>query len=683
MYRRTEQRQPFSEVMQDTSYELRADHRAVFREIRNFLAGRFIGATRDEALLEEVLKCLYTKLYIENHPEECSSLLHELHRNDPVEFATECRKIFSKVRSAYPELFDTTSELLLDPTSLMFVMGKLLSISLINAERDAVADAFEVFIGDKIRGQEGQFFTPRNAVQLLVSCIEPSLSDIVLDPACGAGGFLSATVQKFLADGASLSQISDFVRNRLFGIDKDQYLARLARTHVALLCGEIPNVACADSLTWRSNGETSLSDWPSIGEYDIILTNPPFGSNIIAASQEVLANYELARKWRMDQKTGRYVATSALQRRVPPQVLFVERCIQLLKPGGRLGIVVPESLISSAKYKYVVDFITDKCTIEMVAGMPEELFKTSGKSGTHTKTSLLILVKKKKNAHDINRDKYIFMAEARWCGHDSRGRPIPYDDLPEIANRYLQARAGQRIEQSHLGFLIKPTLLIDKILAPRHYDPRIEKILKDLKETHLLIRVGELVEKGVLSISTGDEVGKLAYGTGDVPFVRTSDLSNWEIKIDPKHCVSEEIYDSLKQKQDVREGDILMVRDGTYLIGTCAIITRHDVKIVYQSHLYKIRIHPNELGLTPYLLLAILSSKPVQLQIRSKCVTQDIIDSLGDRINDIYLPIPKDTALREEISQIVERVIKSRVEARELARKAREMVAPLDGPQRT
>ena len=182
------------------------------------------------------------------------------------------------------------------------------------------------------------------------------------------------------------------------------------------------------------------------------------------------------------------------------------------------------------------------------------------------------------------------------------------------------------------------------------------------------------MDSGLIGIASGDEIGKLVYGTGSIPFVRTSDLSNWEIKADPKHSVSEEIYESFRNKQDIREDDILIVKDGTYLIGTCAIITKYDLKILYQSHLYKIRVLKNTEWINPYLLIAVLSSDAVQSQIKSKRVTHDIIDSLGARIHELMLPIPKRDSLRDDITRTVKKVIRDRTEARELARRAREMV---------
>ena len=183
------------------------------------------------------------------------------------------------------------------------------------------------------------------------------------------------------------------------------------------------------------------------------------------------------------------------------------------------------------------------------------------------------------------------------------------------------------------------------------------------------------MKEGVLSVSTGDELGKLAYGTGDIPFIRTSDISNWEIKADPKHGIDRKTFSRLRAKQDVRPYDLLMVKDGTYLIGTCAIVTEHDRELIYQSHLYKIRVNENDKGLNPFLLLATLSSPMVQRQVKSKQFTQDIIDSLGGRIHELVLPVPRYLGARERVTEMVKSAVQKRVEARELTRDAQLAVA--------
>ncbi len=131
--------------------------------------------------------------------------------------------------------------------------------------------------------------------------------------------------------------------------------------------------------------------------------------------------------------------------------------------------------------------------------------------------------------------------------------------------------------------------------------------------------------------------------------------------------IVQQVYSIYKYKQDVQPYDILMVRDGTYLIGTTAMITEQDTKILLQSHLYKIRVHrPDELD--PFLLLAILNTPIVKRQIRAKRFTQDIIDTLGKRIHEVILPIPKDKTLRERIPREMREIVLARVELRNRAK---------------
>ena len=236
----------------------------------------------------------------------------------------------------------------------------------------------------------------------------------------------------------------------------------------------------------------------------------------------------------------------------------------------------------------LVQYLESVARIRAVISMPEELFQPY----THAKT-LVALIEKKENPRTTSQgeeeDHEIFMARALWCGHDSRGLDIGLDDTPHIIGRFLQYLNGETLEYDHLGFVIKRSEIVDHIYLPKYYNPEIQQQLDNLRETHDLVRLVDLVGQEILQIQTGDEVGKLSYRTGNIPFIRTSDIANWEIKADPKHGLSEEIYDSYRERQDVRENDILIVRDGTYLVGTCAMITSLDIKMVYQSHIYKIR----------------------------------------------------------------------------------------------
>ena len=220
----------------------------------------------------------------------------------------------------------------------------------------------------------------------------------------------------------------------------------------------------------------------------------------------------------------------------------------------------------------------------------------------------------------------------------------------------------------HLGFSISNSQLKGKILIPKYYNPEVSQRLNALNETHDLLVIGDLVKAGHIELSTGDEIGKMAYGTGKIPFVRTSDISNWEVKSDPKQGVSEEIHAQYASSQDVQAGDLLLVRDGTYLIGVCCLITESDLPLLYQSHLLKFRVASTS-PISPQLLLALLNAPIVREQIRAKQFTADIIDTIGHRALELVLPIPKDAAHRESISQKVSAIVERRVELRERLRR--------------
>lgn len=630
---------------------------STFQNIRNYLAGKAIGITRDRSLMHEVVKCLFCKVsYLNDIREELSI----------EEVAKQYRDAFSLLKKNTSSIFTEDEEILLDPESITFIHESLCSVDLNDPTNDPLSELYQAFVSSEARGSEGQFFTPSAAVNWLVKAIEPREGQKIIDPACGAGSFLSYSARYLKKDGVS----SESINENLYGLEKDEYLAKLANTHIALSTFKESKVVCADSIE-RTTLEGKPIPFEVDNHFDIVLANPPFGAKIKIGSEKTKKSFDLAHRWAKCKETGRFVKTDKVAANPSPQILFLELCIKLLKVGGRLGIVVPESMLSSSSGGHVVQYLMENTEIDAVIGMPENLFKTSGKGGTHTKTCLVVATKRAKPRSDAK----IFMAEARWCGHDSRGNTIPHNDLPIIVENFLSKKECSGLE-SHLGYFIKQSVVINNVLAPRYYNPEPTLALESLSKTHHLINLGQLVDDGAVSISTGDEVGKLAYGTGSIPFVRTSDISNWEIKLDPKHGVSQEIYDKYAKKQDVKEGDILMVKDGTYLIGTCAFVSKYDTTMLYQSHLYKIRINDSKI-LSPYMLLAALSSPLVINQIQSKRFTQDIIDSLGKRILELVIPVPKDTERRDTIIEMTKRSIDERIESRELARKAKLMVGEI------
>ncbi len=214
-----------------------------------------------------------------------------------------------------------------------------------------------------------------------------------------------------------------------------------------------------------------------------------------------------------------------------------------------------------------------------------------------------------------------------------------------------------------LGFVTGAGEIRNDILVPRYYDPQIDDRLEELRPTHDLWTLADLEERGWLQFRHGKYIPKALYGTGSVPYVRTSDIANWELKGSPKHGIDEAIYNQLAADQDVRVNDILYVHEGTYLIGTPCLVTRYDTKILYQHHLAKLRVL-GEAPLTAPLLLAALLAPVVMAQVRARQFTADVIDSIVGRLPEVIVPIPKDETFREKLAERSARIFTDRAASR-------------------
>lgn len=209
---------------------------------------------------------------------------------------------------------------------------------------------------------------------------------------------------------------------------------------------------------------------------------------------------------------------------------------------------------------------------------------------------------------------------------------------------------------SHFAFTIRRSGLDGRILIPKYYDPDVAELIESATDRFFTPTLRELLLPGAEGSQLGHWLRREFYDTGTIPYVRTSDLSNWRIRPDFKKGISEEIYEAFAERQDVRPGDLLFVAHGTYLVGDVAMVTERDRKMVLQDHVFKLRTNPAT-GVSPYLLLAALSTAFVRRQVRIRQFSADIIDKIGDRHLDIRVPIPRDADLQRDIHASVMQVL--------------------------
>jgi len=433
-----------------------SDLKSVFRDIRNHLAGNVTGITRDEALTQQIINVLFCKIYDEINTGQDEILTFRSGTGEPVDQVKErIVGLFQDVKGDYDDVFDKSDQIILDADNLAYVVGELQIYCITEAARDAVGDAFEVFIGPALRGPEGQFFTPRNVVKMMVEILDPQPGEMIIDPACGSGGFLIVALEhvwrqlehearKKKWNAVALDRKRREVASKFFrGIDKDSFLSKVTKAYMAIVGDGRGGVFCENSLLPPTEWHLRIRETIKLGGFSVLFTNPPFGTKIPVKGKHVLSQYELGYKWKKNKQSGRMEKTTVPYDDQPPQLLFLERCLQLLKPGGRMGIVLPEAIFGMPTYEYVVTFIRQKAKILGIVSMPEALFKTSGKGGTHTKTCVLFL-----ENGPTRTDYPIFMADAKWCGHDSRGNrtvrrdtagnEVLLDDIPIIAAKYKE-----------------------------------------------------------------------------------------------------------------------------------------------------------------------------------------------------------------------------------------------------
>ncbi|MCK4481414.1 MAG: N-6 DNA methylase, partial [Candidatus Lokiarchaeota archaeon] len=464
--------------------------------------------------------------------------------------------------------------------------------------------------------------------------------------------------------------------SNLFGIDKDLFLAKISKLYLEILSNGKANIFCEDSLdpkSYRVPAKRLIKN----NTFDYIFTNPPFGVKIPINDNVILENYQLGHVWKnIDDK---WEMQKKLVKQQAPQVLFIERCVQLLKEGGKLGIVLPEGIFGNLTDRYIWDYLTSNGKILGIISLDQNTFQPY----TCNKTSILFFQKLK----NIPEDYIIDFAVVENVGHDkdgkvlyklnkdgsrkldSTGNPLINDEIIDLHLRIKEAEEFNYLKDQKI-FKIKYKQIKNKIFIPIYYTG-VEKTLKKLEsdQNFILLTVKDLTDRKIIYtnkggyLPRGDEIGSHVYGLGDIPFIRTSELNNWEINLDSYKKTSQEVYEQYKPKQNIEENDILLVKDGgPNLIGKTAFITKLDTKIIIQSHIFQIKTLENDEYIDSYLLLYLLNLDIVQKQIQAITFVQGTIATIGNRIMEVVLPIPFEINTRKEISDYIRNIINSKTE---------------------
>lgn len=442
-----------------------------FRRCHNHIAGNQ-GMQKPQAFWE-LLKLIFCKIWDEKkNPEiEFYAAAAERHgMNGPLKVRDRIAVLFDQVKEEYKAIFDPADTLKLEPKVLAYLVSQLQMYSLLESDIDVKGRAYEEIVGSNLRGDRGEFFTPRNACQLAVTMLAPTEKDHLLDPACGTGGFLITAMNHVIkqiqdqelvkwkgdADRAAAptrERIKRYAGKFISGLDFNPELVKATKMNMVMNNDGSGGLFQANSLENPVSWSDELRAAKLIGKIDLLFTNPPFGSKIPISDPSILEQYDLGYSWGYDADDDTWTKTDRLQKSQPPEILFIERCVQFLKPGGRCALVLPDGILGSPGLGYVRDWILKNTRILASIDLHPDTFQPH----VSVQTSLLVLERKPaelialETAAGRLNDYNIFMAVANHIGHDKRGNKTYVRDkdgseiVEEVERDYFEWEHGKRI----------------------------------------------------------------------------------------------------------------------------------------------------------------------------------------------------------------------------------------------
>lgn len=417
------------------------DLTSVFRRCHNYIHAN--GGQQKAEAFHEMLKLIFCKIY----DEEDGTNAELDFAVDPKEQRTESgrrrlleeriKPLFEKVKEQYPYIFAPDEQIKLDSRVLAYIVAEMQYISLAESETDVKGAAYEELVGQNLRGDRGEYFTPRNVCDMTVRMIqsmfpESALHELkVLDCCCGTGGFMVSWIDNMRSvirshetalrrskdlEGTVRRRVRDACKKSLFAMDINPFLVRTAQMNLVMHGDGSTNVFRTDSTQSPGEWDEDARKTIPYGRADVVLTNPPFGSEVKIDDSHVLGRYELT-QWEAQNPRSS----------LPAEQLFVESAMNYLREGGILGIVLPDGILNNPGLRFLRSWVLKRARIIASVDLPKETF---ARNGGVNNPSVLILKKftreeaKQAAAGIIESNHSVFMAAPRTSGIDKRGNPI-------------------------------------------------------------------------------------------------------------------------------------------------------------------------------------------------------------------------------------------------------------------
>lgn len=664
----------------------------IFWRLRDRIAAQDSQVNRDEFILNDLANLLICKIADEQEGElDPERPMAFQVAGTPAETGKAIRGLFATVQSRLPSVFTDASERLhVDDRSLHGVVSTLQPYRLLGHDRHAVGKAFQILRGRALKGEEGAYFTPPALVDSVVQILDPDHTTRVIDPACGTGGFLAAALDHVFegidarnaSAAAKVKAKQTWAGDSLFAVDKDVVSTKLCKAYLTLLGDGRTRVYRANTVD-RAEWDARHDDLARVvadGAFDIVMTNPPFGSSL-TVPPEVGARegLETCRRWIQD-ADGRWQPTDTpVEQQLG--IAFFERDLNLLRENGRMAIVLPETFLFSRSLAWFIEWLCRTVTITHVIDVPMVAFEEFCRA----KTCILFVQKR-----PAPRGHSIVMSFPRTIGQDRRGNPLlrltetgersgELDNEMADATRQIVGGAYRGISKPETGKAKETRLCFHVLqetarrrgnLVPRFWWRRdTAEALRTWRRKHpsVVRTLGELEDQGILATFEGHgSPPGTARATGDVPYVKVTDLKNWRINENPTNFIHRSMADRLRRRgPELRYGDLVSPARASSNIGQFSLVLPWQANVILTREVLVLRVLENEEGITPFLLLALMSLRVVQDQYRYLTMMQTNREHLGDGWREVEIPFPDTLEGRREAEAPVRKYFEAIVLARE------------------
>ena len=599
----------------------------------------------------------------------------------------------------------------LPPEAVDKIVALLEDKSLVLTDMDVKGVAFEEFLSVTYRGGGlGQYFTPRAVVNFMVDLVEPAIGERVTDPSCGSGGFL-IRVYDVCSEKIKISDLSEREKARrlaelanqcLVGIDWEQRAARTCKMNM-ILHGDghagvyQANALDIDELKQKVKDRRRFyPNAPAIeeGTFDVVLSNPPFGAH--DDLPRILKHYELGKGKRQKRET-----------------LLLERQIRLLRPGGRIAVVIPEGVLSNkTRDRKLREYILRECVVKAVIRLPQDTFKKSEGAAC---TSILYAVKKNPDDPKARDQGNVFLARAEYIGIAPSGKPIPENDLLAIREQYRRFERGEwdgiEMEPTSNGGMrfireqpsddemlwLEPSvnrtsLLLDRLsyvlrnphitdrfsytyFHPEYY--RLMNILEDLSVPTTITTMNELCQSGAEIVSLDDlcTAGYPCRGrkpseesVEGIAILKVRNVTPHGVNLDTDFAPDDEKTRVECARALIHADDLLITSTGEGTIGRVAAYPYVEPAIA-DGHVSIVRLRPE---VNARYVAEFLRSEHGQVQmLRFVSGSTGQTELPIEHIRDLRVPMPS-PAVQEKI---VEQMAEARMIDNEFRKKAADLCA--------